>query len=271
MAYVGFLIVIYGFRALSQQGWNPLAAIRSITEKINLKTALFRIVQIAIPLIFIVGFQYSITYQNEGNFSLVGSEANEFLRLHLQETFYTYKYETYIGSEDRPTGIYYVAADRKTAIDNSKATPLQAVLQQPLSAVAVILAKFVGIFQHYEWSTYRQSTINQPNIVFWWGLIPLTAIIYMLQQIILRFNWRLDAIVFNPAFVILSGASLYVLMYAVATIPEHRFAAPVIPVLSVYAVAVASDRRNWRNLALAICISCAFYFMTYQILLSSQI
>jgi hypothetical protein len=62
---------------------------------------------------------------------------------------------------------------------------------------------------------------------------------------------------------------LSILLYSVFTVPETRFAMPILPILTALAIHFAVTRRNWRGLMFSALSATAGYIGTYQVLLAS--
>ncbi len=257
----------------AQSTWNQM-------RQIDLKRLTIVVLQIAVPLLVIVGLQYFFVYQAENKINLVGTRATELAVKHLNASVYDYKYETYVGTGPHSPKLFYCfekGEAQATAIcaGQDSLNLFQYFVTYPFDTVYVLIVKTVGIFQSYEWSTYRQTTTSYPNLVFIWGLIPLLGLVVAHHNLLRQWRKMLTTSYANFCrILVLVAADLYLVLYILFTIPETRFMAPMLPALTVCGlstIATPLSPRYHRTLLIIAGLTFIMYMLVFVILQSSLI
>jgi hypothetical protein len=231
--------------------------------------------QVILPIAIIVGLQFFFIYRLEGYVSLTGEIANDAAQAQLTQGIYGIKYEGYVGGSDHAPPVWYIYDKAKSLADKlaeqeGRATVWQLVLHYPLDALQVFALKAIGLFQNYEWAIYRTQLVNSVSFIFLYGLLFFVFFVYINITVLSSLPTSLPEIAkLSPPMVVLMIIDLSILLYSVFTVPETRFAMPILPILTALAIHFAVTRRNWRGLMFSVLSATAGYIGTYQVLLAS--
>jgi len=281
----GILLVVYYIlfhRPSGEATVSRLDDLREAVQKIRLRTALFVMGQIALPLILILGMQFYHVWKNEQIISLYSRVLNkEFIETQLELSVAWYKRETYQLADDGVIGYIDLKReeDFRRFMESFSENRVEGVVQYLLSDIPStmhsMLVRLVGIFQSYEWSTYRQATFVAPTYPFWWGLFLFTLFIYTL------FYWcrHRFGLSVHVGFVGLNRSiwmMFFILIYSfipiyVITNAEPRYLFPVLPLLTLLGIAaIYQERPKWALAGVAV-LCTVIYFYVLQVLVASQV
>jgi hypothetical protein len=244
-------------------------------NRLQLTHTVWTALQGILPIAIIVGLQFFFIYRLEGYASLTGRIANDAAQAQLTQGIYGIKYEGYVGGTDHAPPVWYVYDRAKSLADKlaeqeGRATVWQFALHYPLEALQVFVLKATGLFQNYEWAIYRTQLVNSVSYIFLYGLLFFVFFVYVNVTVLSSLPTHLAEIAKrSPPIVVLVIIDLSILLYSVLTVPESRFAMPILPILTVLAIHFVVTRRNWRSLMFSALSATVGYIWTYQVLLAS--
>ncbi len=225
----------------------------------------------AFILLIILSVQLWRVYTVDREFNLVTQWERDYIPLHLTETTFVYKYETYVGEDNTLSAtVYYINEARQIDGEFSIGDTLRRYAEDPLGAFNMITGKTIGLFQNYEWSVYRQTRENPANHpVFFAGLLLFTAFLYINQHFILNYNRQMAINAsFLAVFVLINS---YIFLYSILTVPESRFIYPVFPALTAGMMFILLKERDIRPLFYTFVIATTLYILIYQVLLETMV
>ncbi|MEO1288611.1 MAG: hypothetical protein AAFV93_12650, partial [Chloroflexota bacterium] len=200
--------------------------------------------------------------------------ASEFwIDLHFEQGQYTYKYETYVGSDETITPQqYYLSQDRLDHVQ-SQDDPTNIVantLQNPIMTSYMIVIKLVGLFQSYEWSVYRQSAgTNAFHPLMIYGYFLFVGFVYIIQDFIVHL-WSMLKRAELAIPIVWFAIMIQVGAYAVIFVPESRFIAQVVPLITTLAIARFIDDDSKYYAWIAFIVATMMYIGTYLVIANSS-
>jgi hypothetical protein len=249
-------------------------SIQKKRERLTIWLSLKKGVMILIPFLVIVATQYAVVYNTEGTFAFVGEQMRGFQDTHLIEGFYSYKYETLLSADYQPP-LYYFSPERKEIITHAAPESMYEIaseyLRVPLSTIHMTAIKVVGLFQNYDWSyTYRLSADNSnvTHPIFVYGFVIVYGLVYLIQYNMAEHRKLLGELLSGYAF-LLAIIMLYLLVYGALTVPESRFIAPIIPILTVATIYTLIRDHYRSRLLFSFLVSIVLYAITYHTLVTS--
>jgi len=213
------------------------------------------------------GEDHIAIYQHEGRIGLTGNESDGWKQIHLRQGMYTYKYETHGNRPENPQ-IYYISKTRYNLFRQVKSTSdyYKTFIKDIEGTVAIISHKIIGLFQSFEWSVYRTTdSLNYLHPVFWFGLVHFFFFVSICFEVfrIIGFNRN---IFFSTSTPLQIFCILHTLFYAILTVPESRFIAPVIPAIIANGVILTERPANsFRSTTIAV-FSLILYFWNFKLL-----
>ena len=195
--------------------------------------------------------------------------------LHLTQSTYYYKYETYTGTENINPGLSYYFINIKNVFTSclDQKSHILCRTQHPFLSSYVYTIKTVGIFQNHVWSTYRSNLNHSINYVFIYGLVLFVMFVLINMTIIHQLifsNHKLKTITDN---FLLIFVDMYIMLYSVFSIPESRFINPVLPALSyLFASKYKDIKKLSKTYIITIMIlSIILYFYTENVIKFSMV
>lgn len=225
------------------------------------------VVMFAAPLMFTVGLQMGINYSAEGRIGITGRGGSMWMGKHLIMANFYYKYETSIADDNNPQ-MNYFSSDRFEEYQNLT-NPIQPFILDPLGTLAHFGIKTVGMFQSYELSPYRSHNDHNPlHITFINGFIFFVGFMYLSASVGLD-ALRKPALLLTRGGILWIAIVLHIFMYAIPTVPEPRFIAPVIPLIVLAALLVLGTRRDYRRLVPVVIISAVLFAISHQVIVAN--
>ncbi len=179
--FIGCLLLWLGARVLIQHR----AAWRAPLQKIGRKQVIGMcgwVFGFLTPCLMIVGLQLIMVYQYEHKIGLIGWQGSNYAAYNLCRGSFSYKYETYLGNTHPPevfyTFAYFSKPTETRCEDRSTNLWVRQEITHPIDSAFLFTVKAVGMFQNYEWSTYRQTLDNRFDLLVMWGLIPFFCLVY---------------------------------------------------------------------------------------------
>ncbi len=265
--------------------------------------------QIGLPLLLIVGLQYILVARSGGGLSLIGKTGGYWQTRVLYEGSYMYRYQPYADPRGALHHMYYVSTPcEQIAIALNGINPLPVILADLPGTFYLYAVKTIAMFQPLSWSTYRTSLDTPSGYLLLFGLLLFFFFVYLtLRQwdIWRLFNpstassgQRLkvdhsqpDSLSVNLSlnlsflvnlremlhlsregstkFALWLAITLYILLYALVSVPEPRYIAAILPILTALAVTEISANRNIGSLLRAAVLASVLYLFTYEILLAA--
>ena len=250
-----------------------LAAVRSLVTAYGRKLLYF-----CLPLIVLVGWQFLLIYRAEGQFRIVGAAAMSALQLHKDLRVYTLRYDTYSGNDPQfNPAVPYNSARNKAIIERCNEFRISlsdCIWRDERNWVYVpetILIKTTGMFQNFDWSTYRGKLDNRPNTLFWQGWVVFLLFLYVPLDYLRRL-WARAHLAFYEHLVVL-GCVAYVLAYGIFTAPQTDYIFPVHQPLLVFGVLYLAERLHNRKevawLIVVASLGSAIYWYSYVQILAA--
>ncbi|MBM4303379.1 MAG: hypothetical protein FJ112_03510, partial [Deltaproteobacteria bacterium] len=208
-----------------------------IRRRVDLKKSGGRYFKIAVIYFLILVPQVLTIYIHENRLALTGREADDWKKIHLKEGMYTYKYETLVARQEDPR-LNYININRYNLLHGvTKQSDLyRLILEDWLGTIKMITFKTVGLFQSFDWSVYRISNSLRPlHPVFLFGGIHFFFFVFSCIEV-LKMIFNKNKNCFSNWMAVQIFCILHVLVYAILTVPESGFIAPVIPAIIVIGV-----------------------------------
>jgi hypothetical protein len=251
--------------------WWVAAHIRSLRSAMEMNL-LRKAALIGIPFLILIGSQFMQVWHYEERIAFTGEAAASWTNIHLDGSYYYYKHESFVGSNDRSPHIPYYNSRRLVRFQNRdpEESILLLTVLDPLGTIYMSILKTVALFQNYEWSVYRTTLLNTyTHPIFIYGFVMLYQFSTLILAFIMRFKEMFSArrMAFNALF---TGIMLHVFLYSLLTIPESRFIVPIFPILTTCTIYSIWSKPDKRILIASLVISLILYAYTYIELIAAQ-
>ncbi|MEM9952728.1 MAG: hypothetical protein AAF846_14065 [Chloroflexota bacterium] len=265
--YLPYLFALAGCVLL----WLIISRRKQLTGMVTVRNMLL-IATFALSFISLYSLQ-EIINRTYGDLETRQSASDYWIDLHFEQGQYTYKYETYVGLDATITPQqYYLSQDRLDHVQSQEdpTNLLAHTLQNPIDAVYMISIKLVGLFQSYEWSVYRQSAgTNAFHPLMIYGYFLFVGFVYVIQDFIVHI-WSMLKRGELAIPIVWFAIMIQVGTYAVIFVPESRFVAQVVPLITTLAIArfIDDDRKHYAWITLI--VATIMYVGTYLIIANAS-